>query len=271
MTHKEIYYHLVKKENANGLGQLLEKQGIFEKFKVERLEIQSQNDFPYILVQVRSKDLYAAMFIGIFTDIRPLFPNYPDEFYYLPLIFFCPYYPEKFQKLINREFSIRHEVLHIKDILDLVEQEPGYLTKVRQYNVNNEDLQLDDLEKSMDLEIFKVFYLEPRALAQDFANGENTLYMELGEKILQYHCQTSEEYVQLKINDYITKIRILYLQKFPAKKFRIENGLKNFTNKYGKDIYGEDAYDNMLHLGSVHLKKLMSSFLNFKPAPSGNQ
>ena len=109
MTHKEIYYHLVKEENAHSLGELFKKKGILRQFNA--------------------------------------------------------------RKLINRELSILHETAQIKDILDLIEKQPDYPETVHKYNMNNDDLSLQDLEKSIDFEISKLFYLEPRALSMDFANG----------------------------------------------------------------------------------------------------
>jgi len=261
MTHKEIYYHLVKEENAHSLGELFKKKGILRQFNARKLEIHSENDFPYILLLVKSKEIFAAMFIGIFVDIRTLLSTYANEWYYLPLILFCPHYSRKFQELINRELSISHETTHIKDILDLIEKQPDYPETVHKYNMNNDDLSLADLEKSIDFEISKLFYLEPRALSMDFANGETVIYDDMLGKILSYPCESAEEYVQLKIIDYKNKIKKIYGNKFPEKYHQIEELLIDAINKYGKAVYGDPAYPHMHEHEGAYLLNRMAAFL----------
>ena len=261
MTHKEIYYHLVKEENAHSLEELFKKEGILRQFNARKLEIHPGDDFPYILLLVKSKEIFAAMFIGIFVDIQALLPTYANEWYYLPLILFCPHYSRKIQKLIDRELSILHETAHIKDILDLIEKQPGYPETVHKYNMNNDDLSLADLEKSIDFEISKLFYLEPRALSMDFANGETDIYNDMLGKILSYPCESAEEYVQLKIINYKNKIKKIYGNKFPEEHHRIEELLIDAINKYGKAVYGTPAYPHMHQREGAYLLNRMAAFL----------
>ena len=276
MTHKEIYFYLVKKENEDSLRELFIEEGIFEDFKVTDMEIHTKAGFPYILLLVKPKEIFAAMFIGVFVDIKPMLPDYPDEWYYLPFIQYCPTYPKKYQAYIDRELSIIHEITHIKDILALIEKNPGYVDTVSKYTMFNEDLTLEDLEKSIDFEISKIFYLEPKALAGDYASGETVIYSDMMGEIKGYPCQTVEEYVQLKIIHYKNKIKDIYAEKFPGQYQGINELINEAINKYGKEVFGDPAYPNMHERERAHLMNRMVTFLMSRkptgryPAPQGS-
>jgi hypothetical protein len=259
MNYKTIYYHLIRKENEDALRDLMQNQEVMKDFEVERMEIHRQDGFPYILLYINADRIVAAQYIGLFLDITPLLPDYSEEWYYLPVVAICENYGEDINQFINKEISIQHELFHIADILTLIEQRPDYPRRVLMYAMNNIK---DDtfLVESIDLEIFKIFYIEPRALTYDYNNGEHRVLSPLGRYIVYYDCSTCKEYIQMKLLEYLDFLEGFYIEKFSRKEF-IRQEIQKAVNTYGREVFGETPHDTLNKVKRGYAEKILFAML----------
>ncbi len=262
MTHKELYYHLLREENLAALQLLMQEQNILTSFNVKKMELLRQGNFPYLLFSVEIEEVYAAQYLGLFLDIKPIHPQYEREWYYLPIVAFCETYDERIMRLINKSNSIAHELLHLKDLLAWIEEEPSFPDRVRQFSLNNVK-DADRLHESIDLEIQKIFRLEPKALQNDFERGEKSILSPspFGKHTIKYECQSSEEYVQAQLSDYIETFQNAYVEKFNCPRL-VQAEVRQAVERYGVKLFGDEPYEKYREAARVSSKKIVDALLN---------
>ena len=249
MDYKNIYKAIVKKDNKDSLIDLFKETGNWEKLEALKLEIITNDNLPYTLVTVdsRAKHLgyFSSAMIGVYLDnelIMKFTEDYKEDYFYLPIIIKPKNVHPAGKDIITEKNSIQHELIHISDILDWIDEEPDYIERSLMYNLESaiESATEKAFKKSIFLEIEKLFRLEPRAMAHDYDNGEDFVIQPLLNDIfIKYNCSTKEEYIQIKIADYITILKTNYCENFSNKEDFIENCFKKSIKKYGKDIFGE--------------------------------
>lgn len=248
MSYRDFYMKIVKKENEDKLIALLKENNCWERFEIAQLQVIETNPYPYILIELDILGEFAAQFLGIFLDIREYFTWYEQENFYLAVIA-CPAdYLPNIKKYVNKNVSIAHELLHIRDIIDIIENEPGYLEKVFRYGFENIHDPLD-LEKSIEFETGKTFKIEPQALENDFQNGENLIFTPfIFGMIMKYKCETKDEYIQLSMSNYIMDLQEMYIEKFKEAQDKIKEYFTNSVNRHGREIFGDKAYEQIVEL-----------------------
>lgn len=248
MSYRDFYMKIVKKENEDKIITLLKENDCWERFQIKQLQVIEADPYAYILIDLDILGEFAAQYLGIFLDIRKHFPWYEQENFYLVAIA-CPAdYHQSIKKYVNKDVSIAHELLHIRDIIMIIENDPGYLEKVFRYGFENIH-DPADLEESIEFETGKTFKIEPQALENDFKNGENLIFAPfIFGMIMKYKCETKDEYIRLSMSNYIMDLQEMYIEKFEETQDKIKEYFKNSVNKHGRQIFGDNAYEKILEL-----------------------
>ncbi|MCP4137727.1 MAG: hypothetical protein GY754_42580 [bacterium] len=260
MNYEQLYYSIVKEENKETIIKILEEQRIIEQFEVQRVEIHSRNDFPYILFVLDTASGHAAQYLGLFVDIKPILPEYNKEWFYLPVICLWENLPNTIKDFVNIDNTIEHELLHVRSFLKIIQDDPAYPELTFKYGMNS-NFPEEDLEKSISLVLEKLFIVEPPALTNDFEKGESFILDQFLGRILQFKCETLEEYLQIKMKDYLSGYENQYKRRFPEAREKIKNLFEKYTAKYGKDILGEDPIKQLQQLRDSYAEKLLDSSL----------
>ena len=236
-TAKEIYQKIVCERNLEQLKLILGKEIPAVGFEFISFELlkDTRDGFPYIYCLIDSNMMYAAQMIGLLVDIKEIIPDYGKDYYYLPIVAFCETLPEEVRQYVNKGISINHELLHVKDMLDLIDEDPGFPEKVWNYGKYS-PIKNDDLPESIDHEIFKVFRMEPQAIRQDYEAGENYILLPLKNgEIYKYVCSEFQQCLLVKMVSEITRINKIYLDKFniePSAKQIISDEFKRSIKKF---------------------------------------
>ena len=246
MKNKEIYHKIVSQNNFDELKIILEKEFSSIGYDLLGFEILYDKDFPYIYCSVDTEELFAAMMIGLLIDIRHLIPEYKKKIYYLPVAAFCETYPDKVSQYVNKKNSINHELLHVKDILNLIEEDPEYPEKISKFGKQG-TIKIKDLPTSIDLEIFKIFYIEPQAIKLDYDAGENYILLPLKNgEIYRHICDDVQQVMMVKMASELSRVEKIYLNKFsntPTAEETISTEFKKAISKYGGNIF-DDKLDH---------------------------
>ncbi|MDM8521882.1 hypothetical protein QUF80_00780 [Desulfococcaceae bacterium HSG8] len=251
---KEIYHYLLKPEYFEQLQELMREQNIYESLNVREAFLKEE-DFPYILFRIETEQVFAAQMVGMMLKIDSLLPEYTDDYYLPAIAMACDYDPE-IMELINLENSVAHELIHIQDILSLIDKYPSYVTRVEKYGMNMVE-RLEDLKESIDLEVFKIFYLEPQALESDYDKGEKSIRTQLLGKILEYECRTKKEYIEMQLSDYLGNLSEIYKDKFPEEAKMIKKHTNASAVKYGKDVFGRTPLKRLRKLRKAYPSKML--------------
>lgn len=244
MEHKKLYYEIVQVKNQERLASLLAAELERAGYKMVTLRVVTDVDPPYIYCQVKSDLLFTAVMIGLFADISTLFPDFDEPFYYLPLIAFRLEERESIRRFMaDHELSLQHELRHLQDMLALIEATPDYPEKSFEYGLYSvTDPQ--DLPISIDLEVYKLFYLEPPAMRQDFANGEKWILTPMDKeatKVIRYVCDSVEEYLGLQLDSYLKGIADMYKERFDRNREvskLIDAEIDKAVNRHGQEVFG---------------------------------
>lgn len=227
---------------------LFKENECWESFQIKQLQIIEETPYPYILLELDIVGEFAAQFLGLFLDIHKYFLWHDAENFYLPAIAYPHEYHRGIKQYVNKEVSIAHELLHLRDIIESIENEPGYLEKVYRYGFENVE-DTSDLEESIAFEVGKIFRIEPKALANDFKNGEKMIFEPffLG-MVMKYKCSTEDEYIRLSMCNYIVDLQEMYCEKFGEAEDKIKEYFMNSVNRHGREIFGENPYERVLEI-----------------------
>lgn len=256
-TYEEIYRYLLKPKQFKQIRLLMKEHNIYEYMNVQDVSLKNK-DFPYILFTIETDQVFAAQMVGLFLEIDDVVPEYTDVFY-LPIIAVARNYDAQISRLINIENSVAHELIHIKDILSLIDKDPSYIERAGKYGMNTVK-DAEDLQESIDLEIFKIFYLEPQAFRSDFSKGERMIRTMVLGKVLEYECETETEYIEMQLCDYFGNLSEIYKEKFPDKGDIIEMHIDASVAKYGKAIFGESPLEKVKELRKSYPSKMLHAF-----------
>lgn len=253
MEHATLYTQLVTEEHHDQLLPMIVEQLDSIGYALVHFAIQRTTGFPYICCRIKTTEVFSAQMIGFFVDIRSLLPAYAKSLYYLPVIVFPDEHDARFSQFIDRQRSLEHEIHHIQTMLDLIRQDPNYPEKSYRYGMNSA-LAVKDLPMSIDLEIFKLFYLEPPAMRADFAKGERFILMPFDAEartVLRYDCDSVDEYVGLNIKSYVANIKAAYKARFENDDkiaTLIDREVDRALARHGQDLFGPNPLAGLTEL-----------------------
>jgi hypothetical protein len=244
-SHREIYQELVSQNNVKKLRTILKNNLADMDHELVTFDILVEEDLPYIYCTVRSEEMYCGQMIGFILDSDELEIEYSSTVYYLPAIIMRDDFVEDSGGLLKKDRILQHELLHVRDILTYLDKNPSFPENYRKYGMNGE-VCIEDLPKSIDMELSKLFFLEPAASILDYNSGETYIVIPLDDningKLAYYECHNIDEYVGLQMKNSLDRIRRTYEIKYPDDKTvssQIDQELNKALNKYGKDVFGK--------------------------------
>src|SRR5689334_2297306 len=163
VKHRETYLALLSPTHRDRLLVTLEEEGILTLLKAHALEVVDATPIPYVRLEITAgENGLVAHCTGVWFDARPLLCPEVEQDYYLPVLGV----PQG-----ASASTIRHELLHLHDLLALIEQDPSYPERALKLSINSisEPSQIED---SVDFELFKIFAMEPQAYRLEYSLGE---------------------------------------------------------------------------------------------------
>lgn len=254
MKHREIYTALLSPALRGRLLATLEEEGILKLLKARALEVVDAAPLPYVRLAITAGEGgLVAHCTGVWFDVRPLVGPEGQDDYYLPVLGVAEG---------ATAATISHELLHLHDMLALLERDPSYSERALKLGINGlEEPEL--IEESVELEVFKIFAMEPQAYRLEFAMGET--WIDIGQVggPLRYDCASAEELVTMRLASYVDTLEHRYLALFPGHEARIRKAIRRSVNRHGREVFGARADDRIRSVNAqTSLKILMQTLLH---------
>jgi hypothetical protein len=249
VKHQEIYMALVSPGLRSRLLATLEEEGILQLLSAHALQLIDTSPVPYVRLAINAgENGIIAQCAGVWFDVRPLVGPDGEEDYYLPVL--C----------VSEDASaptMAHELLHLHDLLALIERDPSYPQRALKFSVNCiEDPA--DIEASIEFELFKIFAMEPQAYRLEFEMGETWIDVPHARQQVRYYCATAEELVTTRLADYVTNLECRYIEKFPGHEAAIRQATRLSTDHHGRETFGAQAYERIRWINAVSSLKILS-------------
>ncbi len=263
MDYLSIYRKLVEKSNEEKVIAILKETGNWETLKALHLEIIENKTLSYIFITADYQHdvggCYAAAMIGVYLEkrfITEIDEEYNHDYFYLPVIIKPDKLPEIAKKYYSEEIAVKHELIHVADMLQWINDDPEYIEKAIEYCY--ESATEENIEKSIDFEVKKIFRLEPQAMGNDFDSGEDMIIEPfLFGVYMKYTCKSRAEYIKIKVADYIINLQTMYEKNFSDKKKSVEQFFQKSVMKYGKKIFGNAPYNKLKKVKRDKVEKLL--------------
>ena len=182
-THRKIYLQFVNKDNMTKLRRILDENLGDMGYELCKFDVLVDDDLPYIFCTIKSEEMFCAQMIGLIIDSDELEAKHTRSVYYLPAILMRNDFEEDADGLLKKDRILQHELQHVHDILSYIERYPEFPENYRKFGMSG-DVSIEDLPKSMDMELSKLFILEPAASRLDYNNGETYILIPVGVKVV---------------------------------------------------------------------------------------
>jgi hypothetical protein len=252
VKHRETYMALLSPSLRDRLLATLEEEGILTLLKAHALGIVDATPVPYVRLEITAGvDGLVAHCTGVWFDVRPLVGPEGEQDFYLPVLG------------VSQGAStstISHELLHLHDLLALIEQDPAYPERALKLGINSIS-EPSQIEESVDFELFKIFAMEPRAYRLEYEMGETWIDASHAGQPVRYHCATVEELVTMRLADYVATLERRYVQKFPGHEATIRKAVQQSANHHGRELFGAQAHERIRQVNAQSSVKLLVQIL----------
>jgi hypothetical protein len=251
VKHRETYMALLSPSLRDRLLATLKQEGILTLLKAHDLEVIDATPLPYVRLAITAgENGLVAHCTGVWFDVRPLVGPEGEQDYYLPVLGV----PEGASTP-----TISHELLHLHDLLALIERDPSYPERALNLGINSIS-EPSQIEESVEFELFKIFAMEPQAYRLEFSMGETWIDASQDGHPVRYHCATAEELVAMRMADYVTKLEDRYAQMFPGHEATIRKAVRRSADHHGREIFGARAYDRIQQVSVLSSMKILMQF-----------
>jgi hypothetical protein len=256
VKHREIYMALLSRSLRGRLLATLKEEGILTLLHAHALRVVDATPLPYVRLEITAGEHgLVAHCTGVWFDVRPLVGPEGEDDYYLPVL--------GASKAASAP-TIAHELLHLHDLLALVEQDPSYSERALELSINSVS-EPSQIGKSVDFEMFKIFAMEPQAYRLEYEMGETWIDMSHAGQQLRYHCATAEELVTMRLADYVETLERRYVTKFPRDKAKIRRAVRRSANHHGREVFGAKAYERIQQVNTLSSWKILEQFIHWNP------
>lgn len=247
--HREIYMALLASGVRNRLLTSLEEEGILTLLKARALWVVDAAPVPYVRLTITpGEDGILAHCTGVWLDVRPLLGPEGQEDYYLPML--------GVSESASRA-TIAHELLHLHDLLTLIEHDPSYPERALKLSINSIS-EPSEIAGSIDFELRKIFAMEPQAYRLEYEMGETWIETVHAGQGIRYHCASADELVTMHLASYVMKLESRYVNMFPGHEEAIRRATRLSTNHHGRDLFGSPAYDRIRWVNACSSLKLFA-------------
>lgn len=248
VTHRETYLALLSPSLRDRLLTTLEEEGILTLLNAHALRVVAADPVPYVRLEITAgANGLVAHCTGVWFDTRPLIGPEGHDDYYLPVLGAAEG---------ASDATIAHELLHLNDLLALIEQDPSYTERALHLGINSisEPSQIAD---SVDFELFKIFAMEPRAYRLEYEMGETWIDASVAGQPVRYHCASVEDLVIMRLADYVATLERRYVEKFPGCDAMIRTAIQRSTSQHGRQVFGAQAYERIQQVNTQSSWKLL--------------
>ena len=227
----------------------LAEEGILTLLKAQALRVVDATPVPYVrLAIIAGEGGLVAHCTGVWFDVRPMVGPEGEEDYYLPVLGVAEGASAP---------TLAHELLHLHDLLALIEQDPSYPERALKLSVNSisEPTQIGE---SIDFELFKIFAMEPQAYRLEYEMGETWIEVSDAEREVRYHCATAQELITMRLADYVGTLEHKYVKKFPDHEATIRQATRLSANRHGREVFGAPAYDRIHQVNARSPLKILA-------------
>lgn len=229
----------------------LEEEGILPLLKAHALRVVDATPVPYVRLEITAgQDGLVAHCTGVWFDVRPLVGPEGDEDYYLPVLGASEG---------ASAATIGHELLHLRDLLALIEQDPSYPERALKLGINSVE-EPAQIGESVDFELFKIFAMEPQAYRLEYEMGETWIDAFVGGQPARYHCATADELVTMRLADYVETLEHRYAKKFPGHEATIRNAVRQSADHHGREVFGAPVYERIQQVNARSSWKVLAEF-----------
>jgi hypothetical protein len=252
VKHREIYMALLSPSLRGRLLATLEEEGILTLLKARALEIVDATPVPYVRLEITAgEDGLVAHCTGVWFDVRPLVGPEGEQDYYLPVLGVAQGASTS---------TISHELLHLHDLLALIEQDPSYSERALKLGINSIS-EPSQIEESVEFELFKIFAMEPQAYRLEYEIGETWIDAPHAGQYVRYHCATAEELVTMRLADYVATLERRYIKMFPGSEAAIREAIRRSAAHHGREIFGAQAYERIQQVNAQSSMKILMQIL----------
>lgn len=252
MKHREIYTALLSPSLRDRLLATLEEEGILKLLKAHALGVVDATPVPYVRLEINAgEDGIVAHCTGVWFDVRPLVGPEGEQDYYLPVLG------------VSQGASastISHELLHLHDMLALIERDPSYPERALKLGINSIS-EPSQIEESVDFELFKIFAMEPQAYRLEYEMGETWIDASHAGQLVRYPCATVDELVTMRMADYVANLERRYVQMFPGSEAAIRKAIQRSADHHGREIFGARAHEQILAVNAQSSLKILVQIL----------
>jgi hypothetical protein len=242
VKHREAYDALLSTSLRDRLIATLVDEGILTLLKAHAPRVVDATPVPYVRLEIiAGEGGLVAHCTGVWFDARPLVGPESEEDYYLPVLGASEGASAP---------TMAHELLHLRDLLALIEKDPSYPARALKLGINSIS-EPHQIAKSIDFELFKIFAMEPQAYRLEFEMGETWIDMPCAGKLLRYECVTAEELVTMRLADYVETLQRRYVVKFPGHEATIQRAVRRWANHHGRDLFGDRAYERIQQVNAL--------------------
>ena len=249
MKHRETYMALLSPSLRDRLLATLREEGILTLLKAHALRVVDATPVPYVRLEITAGEGgFVAHCTGVWFDVRPLVGPEGEEDYYLPVLGAAEGASAP---------TIGHELLHLHDLLALIEKDPTYPERALKLGIHSvsEPCQIG---KSVDFELFKIFAMEPQAYRLEFEMGETWIDALQGGQQVRYHCASADELVTMRLADYVESLERRYVEKFPGYEATIRKAVRRSANRHGRGVFGAQAYERIQQVNAQTSWKVLA-------------
>ena len=252
VKHREIYMALLSPSLRDRLLATLVEEGILPLLKAHALRVVDATPLPYVRLEITAGEGgMIAHCTGVWFDVRPLVGPEGEEDYYLPVLGAAEG---------ASPATLAHELLHLRDLLALMEQDPAYSERALKLGINGE-LEPSQIGESVDFELFKIFAMEPQAYRLEFQMGETWIDTFCAGRPVRYHCATAEELITMRLADYVATLERRYVEKFPGHEATVRQAVRRSTNHHGREWFGAGAYERIQRENTQSSWKIVAASL----------
>jgi len=251
VKHRETYMALLSPSLRNRLLATLEEEGILPLLKAHALRVVDATPLPYVRLEITAgQDGLVAHCTGVWFDVRPLVGPEGDEDYYLPVLGASEG---------ASAATLGHELLHLRDLLALIEQDPSYTERALKLGINSIE-EPSQIGGSIDFELFKIFAMEPQAYRLEYEMGETWIDAFVAGQPVRYPCATAEELVTMRLADYVETLERRYAKKFPGHEATIRTAVQQSANYHGREVFGAQVYERIQLVNAQSSRKVLAEF-----------
>jgi len=265
--YKNVYFQVVKKENTNRIKLILNETGYYDENTVEKIMYEEKDDSSYFSLIVDSAEHIGrnayAMLDGIFVKIDSIVQQWKGYFY-LPILITREIKDETLQSFVNSDMHKDHELHHLQHIIEHIDKHPEYIENSRKYNAGG--CSYDDIEKSIEFEINKLFLFELPAFVSEFEQGERNIFMRSKDLVSMVALNDKNEFVLHNLGHYIENLKRDYIARFHDKRTEINKFMDREVHKQGETLFGANIMEQiaMVILKSLLLEKINGTHFEIK-------